>query len=243
MGQVVLVTGAGQGLGAAIAAGFAAQGDQVIATDIDPSAAMATARAIGGTGLAMNVAESASVAACAAAVAERHGAVDVLVNNAGIVGRGGLLVDLDPAVLDAALAVNLRGTLLVTQTFARQMIAAKRGGAIVTVSSAGARQPTAGLGHYEATKAAVEALMRSAALELAPHGIRANCVAPGPVRTPMTRGMTENAQALGAWVARIPLGRIADTGHVVPAVLFLASPAAAHITGTSLPVDGGQLLT
>lgn len=232
MGRVVLVTGAAQGLGASIAAGFAAQGETVIATDIAAQDGV----------LAMDVRDAASVAACAALVAARHGAVDVLVNNAGIVGGGGLLVDLDAGVLDAAYAVNVRGTALVTQTFARQMIAAGRGGAIVTISSAGARQPTPGLGHYEATKAAVEALMRSAALELAPHGIRANCVAPGPVRTPMTQGLTDDPQALAEWVARIPLGRIADTAQVVPAVLFLASEAASHITGISLPVEGGQLL-
>lgn len=232
MGRVVLVTGAAQGLGAAIAAGFAAQGDTVIATDIAAQDGV----------LAMDVRDPASVAACAVLVAARHGAVDVLVNNAGIVGGGGLLVDLDPGVLDAAHAVNVRGTALVTQAFARQMIKAGRGGAIVTVSSAGARQPTPGLGHYEATKAAVEALMRSAALELAPHGIRANCVAPGPVRTPMTQGLTDDPQALAHWVARIPLGRIAETAQIVPAVLFLASDAASHITGISLPVEGGQLL-
>lgn len=232
MARVVLVTGAAQGLGAAIAAGFAAQGDTVIATDIVARAGV----------LPMDVRDPASVGACAAQVAERFGAVEVLINNAGIVGGGGLLVDLDPAVLETTFAVNVRGTALVTQTFARQMIAAGRGGAIVTISSAGARQPTPGLGSYEASKAAVEALMRSAALELAPHGIRANCVAPGPVRTPMTQGLTDDAQALAQWVARIPLGRIADTAQVVPAVLFLASEAASHITGISLPVEGGQLL-
>lgn len=233
MARVILVTGAGQGLGAAIAAGFAALGDTVIATDLTAPAG----------GLAMDVSDPDSVAACAGIVATRHGAVDILVNNAGIVGGGGLLVDLDPAVLDAALAVNVRGTALVTRAFARQMIARGRRGAIVTITSAGARQPTAGLGHYEATKAAVEALMRSAALELAPHGIRANCVAPGPVRTPLTRGLTDDPQALAGWTARIPLGRIAETADVVPAVLFLASAAASHITGISLPVEGGQLLT
>lgn len=232
MGRVVLVTGAAQGLGAAIAAAFSAQGDSVIATDI----------AAGDAVLAMDVRDPDSVAACAALVAERHGGVDVLVNNAGIVGGGGLLVDLDPAVLESALAVNVRGTALVTRAFARQMIRSGRGGAIVTISSAGARQPTPGLGHYEASKAAVEALMRSAALELAPYGIRANCVAPGPVRTPMTKSLTADPAALAGWVARIPLGRIADPAQVVPAVLFLASDAASHVTGISLPVEGGQLL-
>ena len=87
----------------------------------------------------------------------------------------------------------------------------------------------------------VEALMRSAALELAPHGIRANCVAPGPVRTPMTQGLTDDPQALAHWVARIPLGRIADTAQVVPAVLFLASEAASLMTGSIVLADGGYV--
>ena len=128
-----------------------------------------------------------------------------------------------------------------TQAVGKVMLKAQRG-AIVNVSSVGARQPTPGLGHYEATKAAVDAITRTTAIELAPYGIRANAVAPGPIITPLTVGMAADPAARAAWEARIPLGSIAEVERIAPAVVFLASDAAAHITGVSLAIDGGQLL-
>ena len=128
-----------------------------------------------------------------------------------------------------------------TQAVGKVMLKAQRG-AIVNVSSVGARQPTPGLGHYEATKAAVDAITRTTAIELAPYGIRANAVAPGPIITPLTEGMAADPVARAAWEARIPLGSIAEVERIAPAVVFLASDAAAHITGVSLAIDGGQLL-
>ena len=122
------------------------------------------------------------------------------------------------------------------------MAARGTGGAIVNISSAGAFAPTPGLGHYEATKAAVNALTMAAALELAEFGVRVNAIAPGPVRTPMTEPAFANPGALAGWVARIPLGRIAEPADLVPLVLLLASQQAGHVTGTVLPVEGGQLL-
>ncbi|WP_225992090.1 SDR family NAD(P)-dependent oxidoreductase [Actinomadura montaniterrae] len=242
-GRSVLVTGGASGIGRAVAAAFAAAGDRVVIADRDEDGAAAAAGEIGCAAVALDVTDAASVAAGAARAAELAGPVEVLVNNAGVVAGGGPLTALPLEVFDTVVAVNLRGTFTVTQAVANQMVEHGTKGRIVNVSSIGARQPTAGLGHYEATKAAVDALTRTAALELAAHGIRVNGVAPGPVHTPMTAGLMDDPQARAAWEARIPLGRIAGTGDVAPLVLFLASDQAAHITGAIVQVDGGQLLT
>ena len=240
-GRIVLVTGAAQGLGRGIAQAFASKGDFAIVADRDAAGAERTAAELSGQALPLDISDAAAVSAAIAAVLAEHGRIDVLVNNAGVVGGGGLLADLDVAVLDAALAVNVRGTFLMTQAVARPMMAA-RSGVIVNVSSIGARQPTPGMGHYEATKAAVDAITRTTAIELAPYGIRANAVAPGPVITPLTAGLAENPEARAAWERRIPLGTIAEVAQIAPAAVFLASPEASHITGVSLALDGGQLL-
>jgi NAD(P)-dependent dehydrogenase (short-subunit alcohol dehydrogenase family) len=239
--RIVMITGAAQGLGKGIAEAFAEVGDHLIVADINGEEAARTAAALNGEAVELDISSVQDVRTTVADIEARHGRIDVLVNNAGVVGGGGPLLELDPDILNAALAVNVRGTWLVTQAVGKVMLRAQRG-AIVNVSSVGARQPTPGLGHYEATKAAVDAITRTTAIELAPYGIRANAVAPGPIITPLTEGMAADPAARAAWEARIPLGSIAEVERIAPAVVFLASDAAAHITGVSLAIDGGQLL-
>ncbi|MFJ7214490.1 SDR family NAD(P)-dependent oxidoreductase [Amycolatopsis sp. NPDC098790] len=236
--RIVVVTGGASGIGRGVAKAFLAEGDRVVVADVDARAAHDVGREIGAEHVQLDISDAASVDAAVSLVTDRFGPIDVLVNNAGLAGGGGPLTELDADVFDRCVRTNFRGTFLMTRAAGARMAA---GGAIVNVSSIGARQPTPGLGHYEATKAAVDALTRSAALELAPRGIRVNAVAPGPVLTPMTAGFAADTAARAAWEARIPLGRIAAVEDVVPAVVFLAG--ATHITGVSLAVDGGQLLT
>lgn len=236
----ILVTGGASGLGRGIATAFRDRGDEVFIGDVNAEAATAVAAEIGATALTLDIGDESSVRAAAERLAA-DGGIDVLVNNAGIVAGGGTLQDVPVDVVDAALRVNVRGTFLMLRIFGALLADAGRG-AIVNISSIGARQPTPGLGHYEATKAAVDAFTRTAAIELAASGVRVNAVAPGPVLTPLTADFASNPQARAAWESRIPLGSIAEVDQITPLVLFLASDAASHITGVSVPVDGGQLL-
>ncbi|RLK55041.1 SDR family NAD(P)-dependent oxidoreductase [Actinokineospora cianjurensis] len=235
--RTVLVTGGAGGIGRAIATAFSALGDDVVIADL--AGVEEAAADLGVRGVTLDITDEPSITAALAEVGE----VDVLVNNAGILTVHGALLELPAADLLKILQVNVHGTFLITQHVARRMVARGQGGAIVNLSSIGGRQPTPGMGGYESSKAAVDALTRWAAIELAPHGIRVNAVAPGPVLTPMLAlGLPEGSPAREAWVSRIPLRQLAPVDQVAAAAVFLASASATHITGISLPVDGGQLL-
>ena len=242
--RTVLITGGAGGIGQAIASAFTATGDRVILADRDGDAARAAAAELGdaASAVALDITDAAAVAALFGELAAQDG-VDVLVNNAGILSVHGAVTALDPAAYRSILEVNVLGTFVMTQAFAHHRIA-RGGGSIVNISSIGGRQPTPGMGAYESSKAAVDSLTRWAAIELADHGIRVNAVAPGPVLTPMLeQGMPAGSPARAAWASRIPLGELARVEQVGAAVAFLAGDGASHITGVSLPVDGGQLLT
>lgn len=239
---VAFVTGAGRGLGREIAMTLARSGMAVAATDIDAASAAATADAIiaaGGKALAarLDVCDGAGIDAAFAAVTAELGLPTALVNNAGIYPDNTLL-EMPESVWDAVIDTNLKGTFLCGRRFARARIAAGGGGAIVNLASTAAFSARVGAGHYSASKAGVSALTRAMAQEWGPHGIRVNAVAPGLIEVEGDRVSSEYRRN---FLPMIPLGHTGVPPNVASAIVFLISDAAAFITGTVLPVDGGFL--
>ncbi|MEV6522215.1 2,3-dihydro-2,3-dihydroxybenzoate dehydrogenase [Longispora sp. NPDC051575] len=245
-----LVTGAGHGIGAAVARALLGSGARVTATDVDPAALGALADELG-PGLRTHVADVADPAAVEAAFVAgeaAHGPLDILVNVAGVL-RPGRVVDCSDEDWAATFAVNATGVFHACRSAARRMVA-RRSGAIVTVASNAAGVPRAGMAAYAASKAAAAMFTKCLGLELAGHGIRCNVVAPGSTDTRMQRDLWADehgadavvAGDLGTYRVGIPLGRIAAPSDVADAVLFLASDAARHITMHDLYVDGGATL-
>jgi NAD(P)-dependent dehydrogenase (short-subunit alcohol dehydrogenase family) len=237
-GLNAVVTGAGRGLGLGIAQALAHEGARVTLvsrTASEVESAAAAIRAAGGsaTGRACDVTNADAVAE----LFTQLSGCDILINNAGG-NRPQSFFDVDLVTLDQLLALNVRSMFVVAQAAARRMLAAKRG-AIVHMSSQMGHVGAANRTVYCMTKHAIEGLTKAMAVELAPHGIRVNAIAPTYIETPLTKPFFENAEFKADTLRRIPLGRIGTIDEVVAATLFLASPEASLITGTSLLVDGG----
>ena len=253
-GRAVLVTGAARGIGAAIAARFAAGGARVAVADRLEAEGRATAEALGGVFVPLDVADPAAWDGAVAATLAAFGGLDVVVNNAGVAVTT-LIAEADPADFARLVAVNLTGTLLGMRAAFRAMRPggpAGRGGAVVNVSSAAAAASYPASGPYAATKAGVERLTRVGAAEAGRlgYGVRVNGVRPGVVATALSAasaaravemGLFPDADALSAFVlGQTPLGRLGAAEEVAESVAFLASDAAAFVTGAVVPVSGGM---
>lgn len=237
-GATAAVTGAGGGLGRGFAVALAEAGADVLLLSSRPESLAESVEAVTRAGrsaraIGCDVTDSLQVNEAFEGV-ER---LDILVNNAGTNVPQPLL-EVTEVALDLMIAVNVKATFLVAQAAARRM-AGGRGGSIVNISSQMGHVGSPGRTVYCTTKHAVEGMTKAMAVELAPQGIRVNSVAPTFVETPMTRPFLEDAAFRADVVSRIPLGRLGQVSDIVGAVVFLASPAAALITGTSLLVDGG----
>lgn len=242
-GQIALVTGASRGIGAAIARELGKQGAVVIGTATSASGAEQISQAlqqdqIKGMGMALDVNDTAQIDQLLKAVAEQFGDVSILVNNAGIT-RDTLLMRMKDEDWDAVISTNLKSVYRMSQAVIRPMMKA-RGGRIINISSVVGHMGNAGQTNYAAAKAGMTGFSKSLAAEVGSRGITVNCVAPGFIDTDMTRELPEEQRQ--ALLQHIPAGRLGQAEEIAAAVAFLASPAAAYITGETLHVNGGMLM-
>ncbi len=238
--NTAIVTGAGSGIGRAVALHLAADGYRVLVNDFRLAAAEAVAAEIGSAAVAIggDVSVEADVAAMVAACEAAFGPVTHLVNNAGYVHQG-LFVDLTPADFDRMIAVHLRGTFLCIHAVLPGMLA-RGAGVIVNTASQLGQIGGRELVHYSAAKAGIIGLTKALAREVSAQGVRVNAVAPGPINTPLVRALSADWQAAKA--AELPLGRFGEPEEVAATVAFLCSPAASLFVGQTLGPNSGDVM-
>lgn len=245
--QVVLVTGAGRGIGRALAEGFAARGARLAVNDITPGGLDETVAGIAASGFTAkafvaDVASRMAVHAMIEEIREEYGRIDVLINNAGVEPHASLL-ELDEWDWDRTLAVNLKGAFLLTQSVGRLMVE-QGGGVILNIASiAGRAHGLKDRAAYIASKTGLIGFTREAARELAAYNIRVNAVCPGVIETEMTAALRQDPAVVARWLEDIPLHRLGSPADVVGLALFLCSPEAAYLTGQAINVDGGKVMS
>ncbi len=244
-GKIALVTGAQQGIGRGIALAFAREGADVAVNYLDDRAAAETVmREVHAAGrravlVQADVARPTDAQTMVAQVLSELGGLDVLVNNAGVYPRVPFL-EMRETDWDLVLDVNLKGGFFCAQAAARAMVAAGRRGSIINMASQAIRGAVRGV-HYSASKGGVVAMTRATALELAPHGIRVNAIAPGLTDTAQPR-YGNNEEELAAMASAVPLGRMAQPDDIAAVAVFLASDDARHVTGQTVHVNGGSYM-
>jgi len=236
-GQVALVTGASRGIGKAIAAELVRQGLIVFGT-ATREAGLAAIADVGALGVVLNVNDAVAADAAVDDVVKRHGALHVLVNNAGIT-RDGLAMRMKDEDWDAVLDTNLNAVFRLSRSVMRTMMK-QRYGRIINITSVVGSSGNPGQANYAAAKSGVAGMTRALARELGSRNVTVNCVAPGFIATDMTDALTETQRQ--ALLAQVPLGRLGAAQDVAAAVAFLASPQAGYITGVELHVNGGMYM-
>jgi 3-oxoacyl-[acyl-carrier protein] reductase len=241
-GRIALVTGATRGIGAAIAQQLASRGVKVIGTATSDEGAAKIGAALsahGGRGIKLDVTDAAAAEAAIDAIVKEHGAIHVLVNNAGIT-RDNLAMRMKDEEWDAVLDTNLKAVFRLSRAVIRPMMK-QRYGRIVSITSVVGASGNPGQANYAAAKAGLAGMTRALARELGSRNITVNCVAPGFIETDMTAVLPEEQQK--ALLGQIPLGHLGKPADIAHAVAYLASPEAAYVTGQELHVNGGMFMT
>ncbi|MFZ1499001.1 MAG: SDR family NAD(P)-dependent oxidoreductase [Giesbergeria sp.] len=239
-GRVCLITGAAQGIGAACARRFAAEGAHVVLADVDDARGAALAAELSGRYLHCDVGEKAQVDPLVQQALAWKGRIDVLVNNAGIF-RAADFLEVTEEDFDAVLRVNIKGAFLVGQAVARAMAQAGRG-SIVNMSSVNGTLAIPNIASYNVSKGGINQLTRVMALALAPHHIRVNAVAPGTIATELAaKAVLTSDEAKKKIMSRTPMGRLGEPSEIADVVAWLASDAASYVTGEIVTVDGGRM--
>lgn len=241
-GEIVLVTGASRGIGAAIADTLAARGAKVVGTATSENGARAIddrMAAMGGVGRVLNVTDSGAVEAMIDGIAKEFGPVSILVNNAGIT-RDQLLMRMKEEDWSAILDTNLSSVYRTSKAVLRGMMKARKG-RIISIASVVGLTGNPGQANYAAAKAGIIGFSKSLGREVGSRGITANVIAPGFIDTDMTRALSEEQRS--ALMTQIPLGRLGQAQDIAAAVVFLASPAAGYITGETLHINGGMYMS
>jgi 3-oxoacyl-[acyl-carrier protein] reductase len=238
--RIALIVGAARGIGRGIAERFAEEGASLVLADVEAEVARQTANELGATFVHTDISRMADAEAAVAVAMERHGRLDIVVQNAGVYPWQ-LIEQTSPDDWDRVMAVNLRGSFNAARAALTPMKAQHSGRMLFTSSITGPHVTSPGHGHYSASKAGINGFIRAAALEFAGYGITVNGVEPGNI---LTEGMQMHRDAafIKSMEDAVPLGRLGKPRDVANAFLFLASDDAGYITGTTIVVDGGQLL-
>ena len=242
--KVAIVTGAARGIGLACAERFASEGATVILTDIMDELGAAEAKRLNATFMHCDVSKSGDVNNTISAVIKKFGAIDILMNNAGI-SIGGDFLEITEADYDKVIDINLKGSFLMLQACAREMVKqAKAGrppGSILNMSSVNDTLAIPSIISYCISKGGVSQLTRATSVYLAPHGIRVNAIGPGSIMTVMLKAVVTDKTAMTRVMSRTPMGRVGEPSEIASIALFLASDDASYVTGQTIYADGGRM--
>lgn len=242
--RIAIVTGAARGIGFSIAGRFVSEGAIVVMSDIDDETGKAAAESIGAAYVHCDVSKSSDVTALVDHVVKVHGAVDILMNNAGI-AIGGNFLDVSEVEFDRVIGINLKGSFLMLQACARHMVkqveAGRKPGTIINMSSVNDTLAIPTIVTYCISKGGVSQLTRSTSISLAQHGIRVNAIGPGSINTDMYKAVVGDPAAVQRVMSRTPMGRPGEPSEVAAIAAFLASDDASYVTGETIYIDGGRM--